>query len=77
MFVHGAGQQFYYAADADGYDYHKDMIARRGTVVSSTVLNKVPGAEGGGPLRTSEKPVTLLQYFITAFVRAFSTPDGF
>lgn len=66
MMAHGPGK-FYYA---DGQDPRGDTIASRGIFRCAPVANKVPQDNLGSPLRLSEKPVTMMMYFITTLVRA-------
>lgn len=69
MMVHGKGPQPHYAA-ASRDEYKSDYIAARGIVRASVMdsASKVIGL--ADPL--SEKPVTLLMYFISTFVRRTS-----
>jgi hypothetical protein len=68
--VYGKGEKFYYAGDEGSDAYKTDTIATRGFVKCAPETAKVAAALGqSGPLRLSQKPVTLLEYFVTSLVR--------
>lgn len=66
--LHGNGQ-FYYASDEGGRDWKADKIATSGFFYCSTLGAKLAQEGATMPLRLSEKPVTLAQYFVTSYVR--------
>jgi hypothetical protein len=63
----GPGRKFFYAGEAGADNYKQDKIAMRGIVSCAPVTEKAIDSLGN-VLRFSEKPVPLLQYFITTLV---------
>lgn len=63
----GAGKKVFYGGTAECLA--KDLIAKRCIVQSGVVATKATDPATGQPLRMSEKPVTLCEYFITSLVR--------
>jgi hypothetical protein len=74
--AYGAGKNFYYAGVEGAEAYKTDPIATRGALwcapepdkIPEPVAKKRPGRPD--PARLSQKPVAVLEYFITALVRA-------